>query len=161
GIIPLAVFMVVYPISNEIEHVMRIWGLAPPRVERLLPWLHDSALASFLVYFVLYDFAAYWLHRAQHKFSWWWALHSLHHSQHHALASADERHIQDHNFAPVFPIWDMLFGTANYDGKHRPTGVDDPVVDADNGRGWLVQQVTVAGRFLRALAPRFRRASIQ
>src|SRR5205807_10423317 len=55
GIIPLAVFMVVYPISNEIEHVMRIWGLAPPRVERLLPWLHDSALASFLVYFVLYD----------------------------------------------------------------------------------------------------------
>jgi sterol desaturase/sphingolipid hydroxylase (fatty acid hydroxylase superfamily) len=183
GIIPLAVFMVVYPISNEIEHVMRIWGLAPPRVERLVPWLHDSALASFLVYFVLYDFAAYWLHRAQHKFSWWWALHSLHHSQrqvtvwsddrnhivddllmtlalvifaqfvgvqpddyililmigrlieswshanvdmsfgrvgerllvgprfhrlHHALASADERHIQDHNFAPVFPIWDML-----------------------------------------------------
>jgi len=236
GIIPLAVFMVVYPISNEIEHVMRIWGLAPPRVERLLPWLHDSALASFLVYFVLYDFAAYWLHRAQHKFSWWWALHSLHHSQrqvtvwsddrnhiiddllmtlalvifaqfvgvqpddyililmigrlieswshanvdmsygrvgerlivgprfhrlHHALASPDERHIQDHNFAPVFPIWDMLFDTANYDGKHLPTGVDDPVVDADNGRGWLGQQVTVAGRFLRALVPRFRRASIQ
>jgi sterol desaturase/sphingolipid hydroxylase (fatty acid hydroxylase superfamily) len=236
GIIPLAVFMVSYPITNEIEYLVRSWGFVPPRLEQLVPWLHDSALGSFLVYFALYDFAAYWLHRAQHKFSWWWALHSLHHSQrqvtvwsddrnhivddllitlalvvfaqfvgvqpddyililmigrlieswshanvdmsfgrvgerllvgprfhrlHHALASADERHIQDHNFAPVFPIWDMLFGTANYDGKHRPTGVDDPVVDADNGRGWLVQQVTVAGRFLRALAPRFRRASIQ
>ena len=207
-----------------------------PRLERLLPWLGDNVLASFLVYFVLYDFAAYWLHRAQHAFPWWWALHSLHHSQrrmtvwaddrnhvlddllitlalvlfaqvvgvqpgeyvviltvgrlieswshanvdmsfgrvgerlivgprfhrlHHALASPDERHIQDHNFAPVFPIWDMLFGTAIYDGKHRPTGVDNPLMDADNGRGWLAQQVTVFGRFVRALVPRFSRAPIQ
>ena len=38
---------------------------------------------------------------------------------------ADERHIHDHNFAPVFPIWDILFGTAIYDEKNRPTGVDD------------------------------------
>ena len=195
----------------------------------MLPWLGDNALASFLLYFVLYDFAAYWLHRAQHAFSWWWALHSLHHSQrrmtvwtddrnhviddllvtlalvvfsqivgvqpgeyvvilmvgrlveswshanvdmgfgwlgdrllvgprfhrlHHALASPDERHIHDHNFAPVFPIWDILFGTAIYDGRNRPTGVDDPVVDADNGRGWIVQQVTVFWRFARALMPR-------
>jgi sterol desaturase/sphingolipid hydroxylase (fatty acid hydroxylase superfamily) len=235
GIVPLAVFMVTYPISNEIEHLVRAWGYAPPRLERMVPWIHDSALASFLVYFILYDFAAYWLHRAQHKFGWWWALHSLHHSQrqvtvwsddrnhvvddllmtlalvifaqfvgvqpddyililmvgrlveswshanvdmsfgrigqrllvgprfhrlHHAMASPDERHIHDHNFAPVFPIWDILFGTAIYDGKHRPTGVDDPDVEADNGRGWLTQQVTVLGRLVRALLPRrFRRAT--
>ncbi|MBN8643707.1 MAG: sterol desaturase family protein, partial [Planctomycetes bacterium] len=181
----------------------RAVGFVPPRLEQIVPWLNDNALASFLVYFVLYDFAAYWLHRAQHKFSWWWTLHSLHHSQrqvtvwnddrnhivddllmtlalalfsqfvgvqpgdyililmvgrlveswshanvdmsfgrvgekllvgprfhrlHHALASPAERHIHDHNFAPVFPIWDILFGTAIYDGKHRPTGVDDPAV---------------------------------
>ena len=49
----------------------------------------------------------------------------------------DEPHVHDHNFAPVFPIWDMLFGTAIYDGKHRPTGVDNPLIDADNGRGWV------------------------
>ena len=48
------------------------------------------------------------------------------HRLHHARANPDERHIHDHNFAPVFPIWDILFGTAIYDGKHRPTGVDDP-----------------------------------
>jgi sterol desaturase/sphingolipid hydroxylase (fatty acid hydroxylase superfamily) len=236
GIVPFAIFVITYPISQEIELMMRSWGLAPPRLERLLPWLGDNVLASFLVYFVLYDFAAYWLHRAQHAFPWWWALHSLHHSQrrmtvwsddrnhvlddllvtlalvlfsqmvgvqpgeyvsilmvgrlieswshanvdmsfgrigerlivgprfhrlHHALANADERHIHDHNFAPVFPIWDILFGTAIYDGKHRPTGVDDPVVDADNGRGWIVQQVTVLGRFLRAVTPRFLRAPFQ
>ena len=66
GIVPLAIFIVTYPITQEIELLMRGWGYAPPRLERLLPWLGDNALASFLVYFVLYDFAAYWLHRAQH-----------------------------------------------------------------------------------------------
>ncbi|TAJ89859.1 sterol desaturase family protein [Reyranella sp.] len=235
GIVPLAIFIVTYPLVQHIELSMRTWGFAPPRLERILPWLGDNALASFLVYFILYDFAAYWLHRAQHGFAWWWSLHSLHHSQrrmtvwtddrnhvvddllinlalvlfsqvvgvqpgeyvlilmigrlveswshanvdmsfgrlgerllvgprfhrlHHALSTPEERHIQDHNFAPVFPIWDILFGTAIYDGKHRPTGVDDPVVDADNGRGWITQQVTVLGRLVRALVPGLRRSSM-
>ena len=234
GIVPLAIFVITYPLVQEIELTVRAWGFAPPRLERVLPWLGDNALASFLLYFVLYDFAAYWLHRAQHVFPWWWALHSLHHSQrrmtvwtddrnhivddllitlalvlfsqlvgvqpgeyvvilmvgrlveswshanvdmnfgwlgnrllvgprfhrlHHALANAEERHIQDHNFAPVFPIWDILFGTAIYDGQNRPTGVTDPAIDADNGRGWLLQQATVFWRFMRALAPRFGRAT--
>jgi sterol desaturase/sphingolipid hydroxylase (fatty acid hydroxylase superfamily) len=236
GIVPLAIFIVTYPLVQEIELTVRTWGYAPPRLERLLPWVGDNDLLSFLIYFVLYDFAAYWLHRAQHGFSWWWSLHSLHHSQrrmtvwtddrnhvlddtlvtlalvlfaqfvgvqpgeyvtillvgrlveswshanvdmhfgwlgerllvgprfhrlHHALASPEERHIHDHNFAPVFPIWDILFGTAIYDGKNRPTGVDDATVDADNGRGWIAQQVTVLGRFVRAIVPRLRRASVQ
>jgi sterol desaturase/sphingolipid hydroxylase (fatty acid hydroxylase superfamily) len=231
GVIPLMVFVVAYPITNEIEHLVRAWGFVPPRLERLLPWLGDNALASFLVYFALYDCAAYWVHRGQHRFSWWWALHSLHHSQrrvtvwsddrnhvlddllvtlvlvvfsqivgvqpddyvlilmvgrlieswshanvdlgfgrigeklivgprfhrlHHALASPAERHIHDHNFAPVFPIWDILFGTAIYEHKRRPTGVEDPVVDADNGRGWLAQQVSVFGRFIAAITSSFR-----
>jgi sterol desaturase/sphingolipid hydroxylase (fatty acid hydroxylase superfamily) len=233
GVIPLAVFVVAYPITQEIEHLVRVMGFAPPRIERIVPWLHDNAFASFLVYFALYDFAAYWLHRAQHKLRWWWALHSLHHSQrqltvwsddrnhvlddllvnvclalfaqfvgtqpedyililmigrmveswshanidisfgrffgkvlvspryhrlHHALATPEERHIHDHNFAPVFPIWDILFGTAIYDDKHRPTGVDDAAIDADNDKGWLGQQIRVFGRFFSALLPRFRRA---
>lgn len=236
GVIPLAIFVVTYPLVQEIELTVRTWGYAPPRLERILPGLGDNALASFLVYFVLYDLAAYWLHRAQHAFSWWWALHSLHHSQrrvtvwtddrnhviddllvtlalvlfsqivgvqpgeyvvilmvgrlieswshanvdmgfgwlgdrllvgprfhrlHHAHATSDEVRIYDHNFAPVFPVWDILFGTAIFDRRHRPTGVDDPVIDADNGRGWLVQQVTVMGRFVRALVPRIRRPSVQ
>jgi sterol desaturase/sphingolipid hydroxylase (fatty acid hydroxylase superfamily) len=234
GVVPLVIFVITYPLVQEIELTVRAWGFAPPRLERVLPGLGDNVLASFLLYFVLYDFAAYWLHRAQHGFSWWWALHSLHHSQrrmtvwtddrnhivddllitlalalfsqlvgvqpgeyvvilmigrlveswshanvdmsfgwlgnrllvgprfhrlHHALSNAQERHIQNHNFAPVFPIWDILFGTAIYDGRNRPTGVDDPMVDADNGRGWLVQQATVFRRFVRALIPRLRRAT--
>ncbi len=234
GVVPLAIFIVTYPVVTHIELLIRAWGYAPPSLERLLPWLGDNALASFLVYFALYDFAAYWLHRAQHAFPWWWALHSLHHSQrrmtvwtddrnhvvddllitlalvlfaqvvgvqpgdyviilmvgrlveswshanvdvsfgrlgsrllvgprfhrlHHALSNPQERHIQDHNFAPVFPIWDVLFGTAIYDERNRPTGVDDPTVDADNDRGWLAQQATVFWRFARAMIPKFRRAT--
>ena len=91
GIIPLAIFVITYPISQEIELLMRSWGIAPPRLERLLPWLGDNVLASFLVYFVLYDFAAYWLHRAQHAIPWWWALHSLHHSQRRMTVWSDDR----------------------------------------------------------------------
>jgi len=221
GIIPLAVFMLIYPISSEIEYLVRAWGYVPPRLERMLPWLHDSALASFLVYFVLYDFAAYWLHSLHHSQrqvtvwsddrnhvvddflmtlalvvfaqfvgvqpddyililmigrlieSWSHANVDMSfgrvgerllvgprfHRLHHALAGPEERHIHDHNFAPVFPIWDILFGTAIYDGKHRPTGVEDPEIDADNGRGWIAQQITVMGRLVRALMPRFRRAT--
>ena len=228
GVVPLLVFVLAYPITQEIEHLVRVLGFVPPRLERLIPGLHDSALASFLIYFVLYDFAAYWVHRAQHRFSWWWALHSLHHSQrrvtvwsddrnhilddllvnlvlavfaqvvgvqpddfvlililgrlveswshanvdmsfgrlgarllvaprfhrlHHARADAREPHIHDHNFAPVFPIWDVLFGTARFDPAPRPTGVDDAAIDADNGRGWLAQQARVFRRFVSALTP--------
>jgi sterol desaturase/sphingolipid hydroxylase (fatty acid hydroxylase superfamily) len=229
GIVPLLVFVLAYPITNQIEHLVRVLGFAPPRLERLVPGLYDSAFLSFLVYFALYDFAAYWVHRAQHRFGWWWALHSLHHSQrrvtvwtddrnhliddllvnlvlavfaqfvgvqpddfvlilmvgrlveswshanvdmsfgrlgerllvgprfhrlHHARADAAQPHIHDHNFAPVLPVWDMIFRTARFGDIPRPTGVDDRRIDADNGRGWLGQQVVVFRRFVAALMPR-------
>ena len=93
---PLLIFIVAFPITNQIEHQVRSLGWAPMRLEHLIPWLHDKPLASFLVYFILYDFAAYWVHRAQHRFSWWWALHSLHHSQRRMTVWTDDRnHIVD------------------------------------------------------------------
>ena len=229
GIIPLLVFILAYPITQEVEHLVRVLGFTPPRLERLIPGLYDNAFLSFLVYFVLYDFAAYWIHRAQHRFGWWWALHSLHHSQrrvtvwtddrnhvlddllvnlilavfaqfvgvqpddfvlilivgrlveswshanvelpswwlterllvgprfhrlHHARADVADPHIHDHNFAPVLPIWDLVFGTGRFGEKQRPTGVDDPGVDADNNLGWLGQQAIGFKRFFAALLPR-------
>ena len=51
-----------------------------------------------------------------------------------------------------------LFGTAIFDRRHRPTGVDDDVIDADNNTGWIGQQIRVFGRFFSALLPRFSRA---
>jgi len=44
----------------------------------------------------VFDFANYWLHRAQHRFNWWWALHSLHHSQRQMTMWSDNRnHLLD------------------------------------------------------------------
>ena len=39
GIIPLAIFILTYPLVQEIELTVRTWGYAPPRLERLLPWI--------------------------------------------------------------------------------------------------------------------------
>jgi hypothetical protein len=30
-----------------------------------------------------------------------------------------------HNFAVLFPLWDLLFGTARFDGRYEPTGIRD------------------------------------
>jgi sterol desaturase/sphingolipid hydroxylase (fatty acid hydroxylase superfamily) len=78
------------------------------------------------------------------------------HRTHHARASASEPRIHDSNFGAVLPVWDLLFGTAVYDYKRRPTGVDRADVDADNGKGWLGQQIAVLGRLGVAVAATFR-----
>lgn len=47
-----------------------------------------------------------------------------------------------YNFAVLFPIWDMLFGTARYDGDYGPTGIHDQTPQngsRDYGRGLISQ----------------------
>ncbi len=46
-----------------------------------MPWFGDHPYVLFAVYYVVYDLLYYWMHRAQHAIPWWWALHSMHHSQ--------------------------------------------------------------------------------
>ena len=51
-------------------------------------------------------------------------------------------------------------GHAHAHGHSHGAGRDPHVwLDADNGRGWVVQQVTVFWRFARALMPKLRRAT--
>jgi len=226
GVIPLVLFVVLTPIQGFVDETLRGFEFAPVLLEQRVPWLADQPVLTFLLYFVILDFVGYWIHRAQHGVRWWWALHSLHHSQtqmscwaddrnhildnfitdlcmvivavligvepgqfiglllagkfieslshanlrlpfgywgerlivspafhrlHHARANPAEPHIHDHNYGVVLPIWDLMFGTALYEDKTRPTGVDDPEVDADNGRGFLGQQISGAQRFTAAL----------
>ena len=33
-----------------------------------------------VVYVIVFDFIAYWVHRGRHAFGWWWELHKHHHS---------------------------------------------------------------------------------
>lgn len=49
-------------------------------------------LPSFLAYLLVLDLLEYLFHRAQHRFAWLWAMHSLHHSDPAMNASTVDRH---------------------------------------------------------------------
>lgn len=49
-------------------------------------------LPSFLIYLLTLDLLEYLFHRAQHRFAWMWAMHSLHHSDPAMNASTVDRH---------------------------------------------------------------------
>ena len=47
------------------------------------------------------------------------------------------------NFAVLFPVWDLLFGTARFDGRYEPTGIRDQLPEQggrDYGQGFWAQQ---------------------
>lgn len=75
---------------------LRALGLPTFHLDQLWPGVTDGALLSFALYLVVFDFVNYWYHRAQHQFSWGWALHSLHHSQRQMTMWSDNRnHLLD------------------------------------------------------------------
>ena len=59
------------------------------------------------------------------------------HRLHHMRVDPERPGLHNCNYGQVFSIWDVLFGTALYGEPIRPTGVGDPVVDADNDHGLI------------------------
>lgn len=227
GVFPLFSFLVLTPVvalfgSGAAEtHASGGFGL-----KHWLPGLDGHPWLAFGLYYVVYDFTYYWMHRAQHAIPWWWALHSMHHSQrqmscwsndrgsyldgglqsfilagvgvlmgvdvdefalmqllselvqnfshanvrigfgrqlervfvdppfhrlHHMRVNPARPGLHNCNFGQVLSIWDVLFRTARYGIGVLPTGVGDPVVDADNGRGIVAMQWGALRRFWGAL----------
>ncbi len=236
GLFSLAIFFALDPV---LDHMLAQWhlrGLQTFNLESLWPGM--GPLTSFFIYLVVLDFFDYWYHRAEHHFNWWWALHSLHHSQRdmnlwsdnrnhllddllrdvvmgviaillgvapsqyvllvslsRALQSLQHANIRLHfgrwgerllvspryhrthhaiglghesqgagslggcNFAVLFPIWDMLFRSANFSTEFAATGVRDqlPVLGqgraegVNYGHGFWVQQWLGLVRLARAL----------
>jgi sterol desaturase/sphingolipid hydroxylase (fatty acid hydroxylase superfamily) len=85
--------------------------------------------------------------------------HRLHHSIGLGHESAGPGSLGGHNFAVLFPLWDLLFGTAHYgagDVRSAPiesTGIRDQLPEGggrDYGRGFWSQQwlglLRLAGR---------------
>lgn len=221
GLFRLALFFTVDPLWDALFGTLHVHGLPSFQLDQLWPGVTDIALVSFAMYLVLFDFVDYWLHRAQHRFHWWWQLHALHHSQRQMTLWSDNRnHLLDdllrdsamvalalligippgqfiavvactqlleslahanvrlslgllgrvlvsprfhrrhhsigighesagpgtlggHNFAVLFPVWDMLFGTANFEDRYDATGIRDqlpPEGGRDYGRGFWSQQ---------------------
>ena len=228
GLVPIFTFFLILPLGRLVDGLVGA-GDGPSGLPALIPWFQSHELAMFIVAFFILDLTQYVIHRLQHALPWWWALHSLHHSQrylsvwsddrnhliddilegliqgvvgmiigvdpdkyvtlilfgklvesfshanvsirfgrvldklfvdpqfhraHHRMANPEEPDLHNCNFALVFPVWDIIFRTANYDGRVLPCGVDTPEVDADNQRNWLGQQVAGAKRLWRALPRR-------
>ena len=79
GLFPLFSFIVLMPFAHLLGG-----GPATEEASGLkawMPWFAEHPYAAFAVYYVVYDCVYYWMHRAQHVIPWWWAMHSMHHSQ--------------------------------------------------------------------------------
>jgi sterol desaturase/sphingolipid hydroxylase (fatty acid hydroxylase superfamily) len=226
GLFRLALFFGVDPLVQAVRGALAVRGIGGWQLDQAFaswwPGVTDTALAAFVVYLVVFDFADYWIHRGQHRFGWWWALHALHHSQrqmtmwtdsrnhllddlmrdtllvvlaaaigvppgqfiavvaftqwvenlahanvrlsfgrlgerllvsprfhrlHHAIGIGHESYgpgtLGGHNFAVLFPLWDMLFRSADFRDRYEPTGIRDQLAQEgarDYGRGFWTQQ---------------------
>ncbi|PXX39771.1 sterol desaturase family protein [Undibacterium pigrum] len=224
GAFSILVFFVLDPLLDQLTAMLHLQGVNPFNLENIWPDMLQYPVLLFLVYLVVLDFFDYWYHRAEHQFNWWWALHSLHHSQrdmnlwsdnrnhllddflrdiymgliaivigvepgqyvmlvmasqmlqslqhanvrihfgrigeyllvspryhrtHHAIGIGHETHgkgtLGGHNFAVLFPVWDVLFGTALFAKEFAMTGIRDqlaaPEGSARNyGEGFWSQQ---------------------
>ena len=222
GLFRLLMFFSIGPLWDGLAAEGRLLGLPSFQLDALWPGVTDIPLLSFFLYLLVFDLVNYALHRAQHGLGWWWALHSLHHSQRQMTMWSDNRnHVLDdflrdatfvllarligvepgqfvaltaftqlleslqhanlrlgfgavlervlvsprfhrlhhsigighetggrgtlggHNFAVLFPLWDVIFGTANFESRFDPTGIRDQLPEEgarDYGQGFWAQQ---------------------
>ena len=226
GAVPLAAFALFTPGFDWLEGELRLLGFSRMNLDQVWPGVTDIAWVSFLIYLVVLDGLDYWMHRAQHAWSWWWALHAVHHSQRQMTFWSDDRnHLADDllrdgllaiaalaigvapeqfialviasrvvqsvqhanlrwswgrwgerllvspgfhrrhhgigighegpaggcNFAVLFPVWDLLFRTADFRPGLEATGIRDQLTGRDYGAGFWAQQWLAVPRVLTAL----------
>ncbi len=211
----LLAFALLTPVADEIEGALRMAGMPKLNLDQIWPGVTDTPWASFLMYLIVLDFADYWMHRAQHRWNLWWALHATHHAQrqmtfwsdnrnhllddlirdallallalmigiapgqfilltvasrsiqslqhanlrwhfgsigerllvspsfhrlHHAIGYGHEGPAKGCNFAVLFPVWDLIFRTADFRPGFVPTGIRDQLQGRDYGDGFWAQQ---------------------
>lgn len=96
GILTLIIFFLLDPIVTPFETYLHMHDLMPRNLEDIFPVFQAYPLLAFLAYVIIIDFFEYWYHRMQHRFDWWWGLHSIHHSQRHMSFWTDDRnHLLD------------------------------------------------------------------
>ena len=222
GVFKLVMFFTLEYGLDQVWGWLRVQGVPTFHLDQIWPGVTDGAWASFVLYLVVFDFLHYAIHRAQHQFEPWWALHALHHSQRQMTMWSDNRnHLLDDvitslifsvaavilgvapgqfvalvalgqlsesfqhanvrlafgavgerlwvsprfhrlhhslgvghetvkaqrtvlggcNFGVLLPVWDVLFGTANFADRFEATGVRDQVEQGrDYGTGFWAQQ---------------------
>jgi sterol desaturase/sphingolipid hydroxylase (fatty acid hydroxylase superfamily) len=78
------------------------------------------------------------------------------HRRHHAIGVGHEGRHGGCNFGVLLPLWDLLFGTADYRSEVEPTGIRDQLpgeegVGRDYGAGFWSQQRLGIQRMMGAL----------
>ena len=229
GLVALLLFFLLTPLVDALDGWLRLHDIIFPKLEDFIPVLIRHPFASLMLYVVILDFVGYWLHRWQHRFGPWWALHSLHHSQrqmgfwtdnrnhllddflidgcfaivalvigvqpgqfimivvatrvlqslahanvrlsfgavgerilvsprfhrlHHAIGAGHEGPKRGCNFAVLFPIWDIIFRSADFNAEYHPTGIRDQLEGHDYGEGFWRQQRLGVKRLIAALTIR-------
>ncbi|MBU1358125.1 MAG: sterol desaturase family protein [Gammaproteobacteria bacterium] len=96
GIFRVAMFFALDPLFDQLQGMARTAGWANLNLDQLWPGVTDVPWVAFVIYLVALDLVEYFIHRGQHGFRWWWALHSLHHSQRQMTMWSDNRnHLLD------------------------------------------------------------------
>ncbi|MDI3382908.1 sterol desaturase family protein [Xenophilus aerolatus] len=96
GLFRLALFFAVTPLFDALLGELRGAGWGTLHLDELWPGVTDIPWLAFAIYLVVLDFVEYLIHRGQHRFRWWWGLHSLHHSQRQMTMWSDDRnHLLD------------------------------------------------------------------
>jgi sterol desaturase/sphingolipid hydroxylase (fatty acid hydroxylase superfamily) len=62
------------------------------------------------------------------------------HRIHHGIGIGSEGGNQSCNFAVLFPLWDILFGTARFNEPIHATGIQDQLTGRSYGEGFWAQQ---------------------
>jgi sterol desaturase/sphingolipid hydroxylase (fatty acid hydroxylase superfamily) len=62
------------------------------------------------------------------------------HRLHHAIVASPHGDYHGANYAVLLPVWDVLFGTADFRREPGPTGVADQLAGRDYGEGFWAQQ---------------------
>jgi len=116
GIMRLALFFLVEPALRALFGWLTTQGFNGWHLDQAVapvwPGVTDHALFGFAVYMLVLDAAGYAIHRAQHRWEWWWTLHAVHHSQQHMTAWSDSRnHLLDMLLADtLFALLARLIG---------------------------------------------------
>ena len=96
GLFRLVLFFTLTPVFDSLFGMLRVEGLRTFNIDAIWPGLTDLPWVGFLLYLAVFDLLDYLIHRGQHRFDWWWALHSLHHSQRQMTKWSDSRnHLLD------------------------------------------------------------------
>lgn len=112
GVITLLMFALLTPLVDTLEAQLRLMGLSRLQIDQIWPGVTDIDWVSFLIYLVVLDFVDYWIHRFQHRWRWWWALHALHHSQRQMTLWTDDRNhlVDDILRHGIFALVALLIG---------------------------------------------------